>query len=502
MEILNSVLHGFEIALIPGNLLFGFLGCLVGTLVGVLPGLGPPATLAMILPLTFSMNSTTAMIMMCGVYYGAMYGGSTTAILINIPGENSSVMTCIDGHQMALNGRAGAALGISALSSFVAGTFSVMGLMLFAPPLASFALSFGPPEYFALVFFGMMTLVFLGGKSLIKGLMSAIFGFILGTVGSDPVQGVDRFVFDIPEFIDGIDFVVVVMGLFGIGEIMVNIEGSINRELLNAKIKGLWPNLRDLKDSAGAVGRGTLIGFFKGILPGSGATLATIISYSVEKMLSKHPEEFGKGAIQGLAGPEAANNAATGGAMIPLLTLGIPAHATTAIMMGAMMMWGLRPGPLLLEQNPDFVWGLIASMYIGNVICLILNLPLVPLFARTLKTPAPIMYSLIVLVCIIGAYSINGSLVDLWLLLIFGFVGYLMKKMEFPVAPAVLAIVLGPLLERSLYQSLTSSQGNLLIFFQRPIAATMMGLSFLILILRLFTIFRKSRLPLLEDEEI
>ncbi len=501
MEVVQQVLHGFEIALTAHNLVFAFIGCLVGTLVGILPGLGPPATLAMLLPLTFSMNPTTAMIMMCGVFYGAMYGGSTTSILINIPGETSSVMTCLDGHQMALKGRAGAALGISAVGSFVAGTFSVIGLMLLAPPLAEFALKFGPPEYFALMLFGMMTLVFLGGKSLIKALMSGVFGFILGIIGADPMQGVDRFVFGIPEFIDGISFVVVVMGLFGIGEIMVNLETSVNRELLNAKIKGLWPNWQDLKDSAGAIVRGTLIGFFKGILPGAGATISTMISYSVEKMISKHPEEFGKGAIQGVAGPESANNAATGGAMIPLLTLGVPGTSTTAIMLGAMMMWGLRPGPLLFEQHGEFVWGIIASMYIGNVILLVLNLPLVPLFAKTLKTPAAIMYSIIVLVCIVGTYSLNSSILDLWLLLIFGFIGYLLKKLEFPLAPAVLAIVLGPLLERSLYQSLTMAQGNLFVFFQRPISAVMLGLSLILFLFPLIRWFFRSKVRLAANDE-
>ncbi len=501
MEVVQYVLHGFDIALTPYNIFFSFIGCLLGTLVGILPGLGPPATLAMLLPLTFSMNPTTAMIMMCGVFYGAMYGGSTTSILLNLPGETSSVMTCLDGHQMALKGRAGAALGISAIGSFVAGTASIVGLMLLAPLLAEFALKFGPPEYFALMFFGIMTLVFLGGKSIIKALISGVFGFILGIIGVDPMQGVDRFVFGIPELIDGISFVVVVMGLFGIGEIMVNLESSINRELLHDKIKGLWPNRQDLKDSAGPIFRGTLIGFFKGILPGAGATISTMISYSVEKMISKHPEEFGKGAIQGVAGPEAANNAATGGAMIPLLTLGIPGTSTTAIMLGAMMMWGLRPGPLLFQNHPDFVWGIIASMYIGNIILLILNLPLVPLFAQALKTPSAIMYVIIVLICIIGTYSLNSSLFDLWLLLGFGLIGYLFKKLDFPLAPAVLAMVLGPLLERSLYQSLTMAQGNLFIFFQRPISAVMMGLSFILFLFPLFRWLCRSKVQLAANDE-
>lgn len=501
MEILQYLLHGFSVALTPYNLLFAFIGCLVGTLVGVLPGLGPPATLAMLLPLTFSMNSTTAMIMMCSVFYGAQYGGSTTSILINLPGETSSVMTCLDGYQMARKGRAGAALGISAIGSFVAGTLSVVGLMLVAPPLADFALSFGPPEYFALMLFGLMTLVFLGGKSLIKALLSGLFGFILGIVGSDPVQGVDRFIFGQPELIDGISFVVVVMGLFGIGEIMINLESSVDRKLLQDKIKGLWPNRQDLKDSAGPIFRGTVIGFFKGILPGAGATISTMLSYSVEKILAKHPEEFGKGAIQGVAGPEAANNASVGGQMIPLFTLGIPGGSSTAIMLGAMMMWGLRPGPLLFEQHSEFVWGIIASMYIGNVILLVLNLPLVPLFAQTLKTPAPIMYAIIILVCIIGTFSLNSSFLDLWLLLIFGVMGYLLKKLDFPMAPIVLALVLGPMLERALYQSLTMSQGNIMIFFQRPISGIMMGLTFLLLLFPLIKWFYKSKSQFASSEK-
>ncbi len=501
MEVIQYLLHGFSIALTLNNLLFAIIGSLAGTLVGVLPGLGPPVTLAMLLPLTFSMDPTTAMIMMCAVFYGAQYGGSTTSILLNLPGETSSVMTCLDGYQMARKGRAGAALGISAIGSFVAGTLSIVGLMLVAPPLAAFALSFGPPEYFALMLFGLSTLIFLGGRSLIKALMSGVFGFILGIIGSDPVQGVDRFIFGQPELIDGVSFVVVVMGLFGIGEILINLESSVDRKLLQEKIKGLWPNRQDLKDSAGPIFRGTLIGFFKGILPGAGATISTMLSYSVEKMLAKRPEEFGKGAIQGVAGPEAANNASVGGQMIPLFTLGIPGGSSTAIMLGAMMMWGLRPGPLLFQEHSAFVWGIIASMYIGNVVLLIMNLPLVPLFAQTLKTPAPIMYALIVLVCIVGTFSLNSSFLDLWLLLIFGVIGYLLKKLDFPVAPIVLALVLGPMLERALYQSLTMSQGNILIFFQRPISGIMMGLIFLLLLFSLIKWYYKSKFSFASSEE-
>lgn len=493
MESIEFLLKGFSVALSPNNVLFAFIGCLVGTLVGVLPGLGPPATIAMLLPLTFSMNPTTAMIMICGIFYGAMYGGSTTSILVNIPGESSSVMTCLDGYQMALKGRAGAALGISAIGSFIAGTVGVVALMLLAPPLAEFALSFGPPEYFSLMLFGITTLVFLGEKSIIKALMSGVFGFIVGIVGIDPVQGVDRFIFGKADLMDGISFVVVVMGIFGVGEILINLEESGDRKILRSKLVGLWPNRKDLRDSFAPIMRGTVIGFFKGILPGAGSTIATMISYSVEKMISKHPEEFGKGAIQGVAGPEAANNAAKSGELVPLFTLGIPTGSSTAIMLAAMMMWGLRPGPLLFQQQSEFVWGIIASMYIGNVMLIILNLPLVPLFAQTLKTPAPIMRVIIVLICVIGAYCINYSFFDLWLLAFFGIVGYLLKKLDFPLAPLVLALVLGPILERSLYQSLTMSQGNLFIFFQRPVSTVLMGLTFMLFLFPIIRWFWRAK---------
>ena len=471
MDALQSILLGFSIALTPINIFYAFFGCLVGTVIGVLPGIGPLCTIAVILPTTFGMNPTSAMIMMAAVYYGAQYGGSTTSILLNIPGESASVMTCLDGYQMARKGRAGVALAMAAIASFVAGTLSVIGLMAMAPPLAEFALAFGPPEYFSLMLLGLTTIVFLGGRSLVKSMISIILGLLLGLVGVDPVGGVNRFTLDSLELVDGINFIVVVMGLFGVGEVLVSVEEKMKISILKTKLSGLIPTLQDWKDSLGAMVRGTVIGFLVGVLPGTGATIASFLSYATEKMLSKNPEKFGTGAIEGVAGPEGANNAAVAGAMVPLFTLGIPGSGTAAVMLGAMMMWGLRPGPLLFQQHPDFVWGIIASMYIGNVILLILNLPLIPLFASMLRIPYSIIYPFILLVCVTGAYSLDNSIFQVFLMFLFGIIGYFVKKFDFPAAPIVLALILGPLVERALYQSLTLSHGSLSVFVTRPFSA-------------------------------
>jgi putative tricarboxylic transport membrane protein len=481
MDVLHSLMLGFSVALTPTNIFYAFFGCIVGTLIGVLPGIGPLCTIALILPTTFSMNPTSAMIMMCAVYYGAQYGGSTTSILINVPGESASVMTCIDGYQMARNGRAGVALAMSGISSFVCGTLSVVALMLLAPPLAKFALSFGPPEYFSLMLLGLTTIVFLGSKSIVKSIVSIILGLLLGLIGVDPVGGVNRFTMGSLELIDGIDFIVVVMGIFGIGEVLVSAEERMKISILKTKLSGLIPTLKDLKDSFGAMIRGFFIGFIIGVLPGTGATIASFLSYATEKMVSAHPEEFGKGAIAGVAGPEGANNAAVAGAMVPLFTLGIPGSGTAAVMLGAMMMWGLRPGPLLFVQHPDFIWGIIASMYVGNVVLLILNLPLVPLFAAMLRVPYSILYPFILILCTTGVYSLDGSMFEVYLMFFFGVIGYFIKKLDFPPAPIVLALILGPMVERALYQSLTISHGSFSILVTRPYSAVFLVMVFIVL---------------------
>jgi putative tricarboxylic transport membrane protein len=481
MDVIHSMILGFSVALTPINLFYALFGCFVGTVIGVLPGIGPLCTIALILPTTFSMNPTSAMIMMCAVYYGAQYGGSTTSILINVPGESASVMTCIDGYQMARKGRAGVALAMSAISSFVCGTLSVVALMLMAPPLARFALKFGPPEYFSLMLLGLTAVVFIGGKSIVKSMISIILGLLLGLVGVDPVGGVNRFTLGNLELIDGIDFIIVVMGIFGVGEVLVSAEERMKISILKTKISGLIPTLQDWKDSSWAMIRGFFIGFIIGVLPGTGATIASFLSYATEKMVSKHPEEFGKGAIAGVAGPEGANNAAVAGAMVPLFTLGIPGSGTAAVMMGAMMMWGLRPGPLLFVQHPDFIWGIIASMYVGNVMLLIMNLPLVPLFAAMLRVPYSILYPFILVICMTGVYSLDGSMFQVFLMFAFGVVGYFVKKLDFPPAPIVLALILGPMVERSLYQSLTISHGSLSVLVNRPYSAVFLAMVLVVL---------------------
>jgi len=477
MEILQDVALGFSIALQPINLLYCFIGVFAGTLIGVLPGIGPVTGVAILIPITFGMNPTTAVIMLAGIYYGAMYGGSTTSILVNVPGESASVMTAVDGYQMARKGRAGAALGMSAIGSFIAGTASVLGLMLVAGPIVALALSFGPPEYFALMLLGLSTLTRLAGKSLVKGLAMGILGMLIGTVGLDPVAGVPRFTLGRPDLMDGISFVSVAMGLFAFGEILTNLEGSLDREIFSTKIGSVLPTIQDWLDCKWTLVRSTLIGFVIGSLPGAGATVAAFMAYAVEKRASKNPEKFGQGAIEGVCASESANNAATGGALVPLLTLGIPSSATVAILMGALMMNGLRPGPLLMSEHPDFFWGLIASMYVGNVMLLVLNLPLVGLWVKLLKIPYPVLIPLILLFVQLGAYTVGGSLADLWIMFAFGAVGYLMRKFDYPAAPMVLALVLGPIMEKNLKLSLTISHGNPMIFLQRPICIALLALT-------------------------
>ncbi|MFB0508787.1 MAG: tripartite tricarboxylate transporter permease [Thermodesulfobacteriota bacterium] len=501
MDIFDNILMGFQVAFSLQNLFFCFVGVTLGTLIGVLPGIGPVTGVAILIPITFGMNATTAIITMAGVYYGAMYGGSTTSILINVPGESSSVMTTLDGYQMARKGRAGPALGMAAFSSFIAGTFAVIILTLIAPPLADFAVSFGPPEYFALTFMGLTMVTSLAGESMIKGVMSGVFGLILACVGIDAVSGEARFTFDNIYLLDGFGFIGVAVGLFAVAEVLVNLEEATEQVFVKTKLslRNLFPNLQDWRQSLVPIGRSSVLGFFVGVLPGAGATIASFLSYAMEKKLSKHPEKFGTGVIEGVAAPEGANNAAAGGAMVPLLTLGIPGSGTTAVLLGALLIHGLRPGPLLFQNNPDFVWAVIASMYIGNGLLLVLNLPLVGLWASMLRVPYKILMPLIVTISAVGVYATDNNIFDMWVMFGFGIVGYLMRKLDFPAAPTVLALVLGPLVERSLRQSLTLSHGDLSIFFHRPIAAALTIIAILSLLIPVVrAVWRSTRKPRVE----
>jgi putative tricarboxylic transport membrane protein len=484
MDIFHHIFFGLGVALQPLNLLFCFIGVLIGTLVGVLPGLGPVAAISLLLPATFHASPVASIIMLSGIYYGAMYGGSTTSILVNIPGEAASVVTCFDGYQMARKGRAGPALGIAAFGSFIAGTLAVIGLAFMAPPLAAIALRFGPPEYFSLMVLGLTVLTFLAGGSMLKSLMMACFGVVVGNVGLDLITARPRFTFGWDILLDGVGLVPVVMGLFGVSEVLINVEEKISsREIFKTKFKGLLPNLQDWKDSIWPILRGSGLGFFLGILPGGGAVISSFVSYGIEKRLSKHPEEFGKGAIAGVAGPESANNAATAGAFIPLLTLGLPSNAVMAILLGALMIYNMPPGPRLITSHPNLFWGVISSMYIGNIMLLVLNLPLIGVWVKILKVPYPVLFPLILLFCLIGAYSLNNNPAEIGLMLIFGVLGYLMKKFKYDGAPLVLAMVLGPLMDNSLRQSLLMSGGSGMIFFTRPICLVILGAVTLIFLL-------------------
>ena len=489
----QGLMGGFGIALTLNNLMFALLGAFLGTIVGILPGLGPAATISLLLPLSFKIGSpVTSIIMMAGIFYGAMYGGSTTSILVNIPGEAASVVTCMDGYQMALKGRAGPALGISAIGSFVAGTLGVIGLTFIAPPLAEFALQFGPPEYFSLTILGLIMATLLGGTSALKGLIVIVLGLLLGSIGLDPISGAIRFTWGFFMLQEGVDFVTLAMGLFGIGEILFNLEKELKTELVTQKISHLWPTLKDWTESKWAIIRGSLIGFFIRILPGGGAVISSLVSYAVEKKVSKHPEEFGKGAIQGVAGPESANNSAASASFIPLLTLGIPGNAAIAMIFAALLIQGVQPGPFLITERADVFWGVVASMYIGNAMLLILNLPMVGMWVQLLKVPYAILAPIIVLFCCIGVYSVRNSVFDIWVMGIFGVLGYLFRKFGFEPGPMILAFVLGPLLERSLRQALLISAGSPWIFFKRPISGTLMGFLLLFILFQIAILLRKS----------
>ncbi len=490
----QGLINGFGIALTLNNLTFALIGALLGTVVGILPGLGPAATISLLLPLSFKIGDPiTSIIMMAGIFYGAMYGGSTTSILVNIPGEAASVVTCIDGYQMALKGRAGPALGIAAIGSFIAGTLGVIGLTFVAPPLAEFALKFGPPEYFSLTILGLLMATLLGGSSILKGLVMIVLGLLLGSVGLDPISGAIRFTWGFFLLQEGVDFVTLAMGLFGVGEILYNLEKEMKTELVTRKISHLWPTLKDWAESKWAIVRGSFIGFFVGILPGGGAVISSLISYAVEKKVSKHPEEFGKGAIQGVAGPESANNSAASASFIPLLTLGIPGNAAIAMIFAALLIQGVQPGPFLIAERADVFWGVVASMYIGNAMLLILNLPMVGMWVQLLSVPYAILAPIIVLFCCIGVYSVRNTVFDVWIMGIFGVFGYLLRKLDFEPGPMILAFVLGPILERSLRQALLISAGSPLIFFKRPISGTLMGFLILFILFQIIMVIRKRK---------
>jgi putative tricarboxylic transport membrane protein len=475
MDLFANLTMGFSIALSPVNLTLALLGVVIGTLIGALPGIGPVSGVALLLPLTFGMDPTSGIIMLAALYYGTMYGGTITSVLINTPGESTSVVTCIDGHQMALQGRAGPALGVAAIGSFAAGTVGVILLMVMAPALARWALSFGPPETFALMLLGLTTVTGLTGENAVKGYISMLLGLMLSMTGFDIISGDARYTGGINELLDGVDFLPVAIGLFGIGEVLAGAESVARGHILRARYgpRDVMLSGADWARSRWAIVRGTALGFLVGVLPGAGPTIASFLSYSVERKVSRHPEEFGRGAIEGVAGPESANNAASAGAMVPMLTLGIPGSATTAVMLGGLMMWGLRPGPLLFEKNPDFVWGLIASMYIGNVMLVVLNIAFIPLFVRALRIPYRVLMPLIIVFCITGAYSQGNKVWDVGVMLVFGVVGYLMRKLDYSPAALTLALVLGPLAERALRQSLIISDAGLGIFFLRPISAVL-----------------------------
>jgi putative tricarboxylic transport membrane protein len=489
----ESLLLGFSVAFRPDVLWYAFLGCLVGTLVGMLPGIGPLAGISILLPITFGLDATKAIVMLAGIYYGSQYGGSTTSILLRIPGEAASVMTCIDGNAMARKGRAGAALCIAAVGSFVAGTFGVIVLTLIAPPLAVFALRFGPPEYTALLVLGLIFLAYMSTTSLTRTLLMATFGLLLGTVGIDVMTGHFRYSFNIAELGDGLGIVPVAVGLFGLGEILATPSRQVAGDVIRPRLRELWPNREEWRQAAAPIARGSVLGFLIGIIPGSAHIISSFLSYAVERRVAKHPEQFGKGAVAGVAGPEAANNAASTGAFVPMLALGLPTGPVTAVLIAALLIHGIPPGPTLVNDHPTVFWGFVASMYVGNLMLLALNLPLVGVFVNLLRIPYAYLYPLIIMFCVIGVYEVNHSVVDVWIMLIMGVVGYGLKKFGFDPAPLVLGLVIAPILEMSLRQSLIMSNGNYLIFLQRPIALVLLAVSLGLLMMAIISFLLRRR---------
>jgi len=490
-EVLQNLMLGFQVALSPSIIGYAFVGCLIGTLVGMLPGVGPLTGISLLLPVTFGLNPTVALVMLAGVYYGAMYGGSTTSILMRIPGEAASVMTCVDGYEMTRRGRGGAALAISAIGSFVAGTLSVVGLMLLAPPLAAVALKFGPPEYSALLLLGLLMLAYLSGGSMLKTLAMAVLGLLLGMVGIDTMSGFTRFSYGVVELGDGIGIVPVAVGLFGVSEILLTARSAAAVHVQRPTLRELLPSRSELAASVGPIGRGTVLGFVIGIIPGSAHIISSFVSYAIERRLSRHPERFGQGAIEGVAGPESANNAAASGALVPLLALGVPSGAIPAVMLAALLIHGVNPGPMLIQNKPEIFWGLIASMYVGNLVLLILNLPMIGLFVNLLRIPYTWLYPMILVFCVLGVYSINQSVVDVWIMIAMGVVGYVLRKLDFETAPVVLGVILAPMLELSVRQALAMSAGDYSIFVTRPIAGTMLAAGAMLLVYAFWSAFRR-----------
>lgn len=482
MNFMNNLYWCLSIATEPVNIFVCFLGVFIGTIAGVLPGLGATTCIVLLLPATYGLSPTSAIIMLAGIYYGAMYGGSTTSILLNIPGEGSSMITCLDGYQMAKQGKAGPALSIAAIGSFIAGTFSVVMIMIIGPVLAEVALKFGPPEIFAITFLGMILVTYLGRGSMLKGLIMAAVGLMLSYIGTDSMSAKERYVFHIISLKDGIGFLPIMMGLFGIAEVLSNLEKKFTEgEIFKTTNGHFLPNKKELKDSSGPIARGTLVGFALGLIPGGGGILSSLVSYTMEKKLSKYPEKFGTGVIEGVAGPETANNAGAGGSFVPLLTLGFPCHVAMAALLAALMIHGVTPGPLLYKDHPDMFWGVIGSMYIGNVLLLMLNLPLIGLWVKLLKTPYLILFPMIFLFCLIGSYSLNSNIFDVAMTVLFGVIGYLMRKFEYEPAPLIMALILGPMFEVALRQSLIMSNGSPLIFLFRPISSVFIIISCILL---------------------
>jgi putative tricarboxylic transport membrane protein len=480
METFHSLMMGFSIALTPTNLMFAFLGSLFGTIVGILPGLGPAAGTALLIPLTFHLDPTGAIIMLAAIYYGSQYGGTITSVLMNVPGEAASAITCLDGYQMAKQGRAGAALSIAAIGSFIGGTLATLGLVVAAQPLTRVALRFGPVEFFSLTVLGIVLVMGLAGKSMTKALIMAVFGLLIGMVGMDPTRGSPRFTFGLTDLLDGVGFIPVIMGLFGVAEVFENLEEE-NPQIIETGLSSLLPSREDLKASRGSIARGTLVGFLLGLVPGMTGTASSVLAYVAERKSSKHPEKFGTGVIEGVAGPETANNAHANAALIPLFTMGIPASPSVAVLMGAFMMNGLIPGPLLFKEHASVAWGVIASLYIGNIILLILNLPLIPLWVKFLKIPYTILMTVVLAVMIVGAYTVSNTVFDVFVMLLFGAIGYVLRKLDFPLAPIVLTLIMGPPMEKSLRQSLEMSQGDASILVANPISATLLAVSAIIL---------------------
>ncbi|HEX5477638.1 MAG TPA: tripartite tricarboxylate transporter permease [Burkholderiales bacterium] len=501
MDIFHNLLLGFQVAAHPLNILYCFIGVILGTLIGVLPGVGPVATIAMLLPITFNLDPVAALIMLAGIYYGAQYGGSTTAILVNIPGESSSVVTCLDGYQMARKGRAGPALAIAALGSFTAGCFATLVVAVAAPPLAEVALKFGPSEYFSLMVFGLIAATVLAHGSLIKAIGMVLLGLLLGLIGTDVNSGVLRYTFDIPELSDGVSFAIVAMGMFGIAEIVANLDLKDKREVFAAKVTHLYPTKNDIKRAWAPVLRGTLLGSSLGILPGGGALLSSFGSYTLEKKISRHPEEFGTGAIEGVAGPESANNAGAQTSFIPMLTLGIPGNPVMALMIGALMIQGIAPGPQVMSEKPDLFWGLIVSMWLGNLMLVVLNLPLIGMWVKLLTVPYRYLFPSILVFMSIGVFSLQNNPFDLLIMAVFGVLGYVCMKLECEPAPMILGFILGPLMEENLRRAMLLSRGNPFVFFEKPISLAFMIAAAILLVVVALPAIRKKRVEAFAAEE-